>query len=118
MTSQEFQHCRSRYRRFAVLGGVVSLAVVAAVCLLMAQLEKDLGAWPSGSWCALNVATFILLGALFVLGIYADSKVITHIGYRCPACKMPFTLGSISRSIQASGRCRCGERIIEQEVQR
>ena len=81
----------------------------------MARWEDNHSTWP-GLWIALNVAVCFLLAALFVLGIYADAKVIKRIGYRCPACKMPFTVGSNSRSIRANGHCRCGERIIDQNV--
>ena len=113
MTPLEFKIRRHHYLRFAIIASFVLVVMVIGVCSVMIHWEAQHDDWPSGLWTATNIAALCVLAAAFVGGIWLDSKWITRHGFRCPACGRAFTLTSVSRSIRASGKCRCGEIIVE-----
>ena len=106
------------YRQFAVVGSVVWFTVVSAVCLAMIHWEKEHSGWPSGLWTWANLAAGVVVIGPFAGGIYVDAKVITRLGFRCPACGKPFHAKSVIRAIRSSGRCRCGEPIVDGDGKR
>ena len=110
MTLQQFNLCRRQYRRFALLAGLLWSVALLAVGWPMSRWESDHESWPRGLWLALNISVALSFSALVFLSVFMDSKVVSRVGLRCPACKRH--LASTAAEVAATGRCRCGEQIV------